>query len=562
MFALFPICHWSSSIVGPLCDPINQNNIRVAYSVRKVVDSYVGPAMTVRNDSNDIIDVFFLANGDLNVSSLLSHSGGGDLAILRWYDQSGAGNFLEEAAIGDQPVIVLSGVLQKINSRPAIYFQVPDHKLESTNNSGFSGNDVFSMYIVKKDVSGSGAFVSWGDEDGALTGWTFQNDGGNQTSGNEDGGREFAEQSPQDSSVYTIVYSGGDTEDQVLRFNGAADTSSGTGADDVEVESGGFGVGHFRGGLDNALFFTSEIVIYDVANTLPVTEGNEDSMICYYDISTISVLEQDLLFGYSLRKVVSSYLNSAIRVRESDNNTELDIGFDGNGDLDTAALLTFANGFNCFIVKWYDQKEINDHSTVINDNQPRIVNAGVVELENGKPAAIFQGTNDALEGVTDIYTADPWGSFSIFSVQTKDSDPGSVAAVISNQSSIGGLPWFQYGSLTNEDGTFRTRVGATVDDQDTSAIIPLGTQHVLSATFNAGTTTKTIARDNLTPSSGTYTHGNNMNKAASTTHIGRITSAASTHWTGPIQEILIFDVDKATERLSIVTNQSSYYSVF
>ena len=47
--------------------------------------------------------------------------------------------------------------------------------------------------------------------------------------------------------------------------------------------------------------------------------------------------------AYSLRKVKSDYDESAIRVRRSSDDTEQDIGFDANGDLDTAALTTFVN---------------------------------------------------------------------------------------------------------------------------------------------------------------------------------------------------------------------------
>ena len=45
--------------------------------------------------------------------------------------------------------------------------------------------------------------------------------------------------------------------------------------------------------------------------------------------------------AYSLRKLLTAYTGSAIRVRRSSDNTESDIGFDGSGNLDTSALLTF-----------------------------------------------------------------------------------------------------------------------------------------------------------------------------------------------------------------------------
>jgi hypothetical protein len=59
--------------------------------------------------------------------------------------------------------------------------------------------------------------------------------------------------------------------------------------------------------------------------------------------------------AYSLRLLDSTYTGDAIRVRRASDNTEQDIGFDGNGDLDTSALTTFCAGTNGFIRTWYDQ---------------------------------------------------------------------------------------------------------------------------------------------------------------------------------------------------------------
>ena len=46
---------------------------------------------------------------------------------------------------------------------------------------------------------------------------------------------------------------------------------------------------------------------------------------------------------YSLRRFTTGEDNNAIRVRRSSDDTEQDIGFDANGDLDTTALTTFVN---------------------------------------------------------------------------------------------------------------------------------------------------------------------------------------------------------------------------
>jgi len=93
--------------------------------------------------------------------------------------------------------------------------------------------------------------------------------------------------------------------------------------------------------------------------------------------------------AFSLRKLSSTYNGSAIRVRRSSDNTEQDIGFTDN-QLDTATLLTFCGGGNGFVTRWYDQSANAFVASQSNAaNQPRIVNAGTVESQGGKPSMWF-----------------------------------------------------------------------------------------------------------------------------------------------------------------------------
>lgn len=108
----------------------------------------------------------------------------------------------------------------------------------------------------------------------------------------------------------------------------------------------------------------------------------------------------DLVSGagaaYSVRKLRTAYSGSALRVRRSSDNTELDIGFSGTG-LDTAALLAHCGAGSGFVVTWYDQsgnsRNITQSTTA---NQPRIVNSGVLDTKNSLPTLVFDGSNDWL----------------------------------------------------------------------------------------------------------------------------------------------------------------------
>ena len=101
-----------------------------------------------------------------------------------------------------------------------------------------------------------------------------------------------------------------------------------------------------------------------------------------------------IIAGLSLRKVSSTYTGPAIRVNNG--TTTQDIGFDGSNNLDTTALLAFANGGSVYVDKWYDQSGNGRHYEIATNNTvgkyADIVDAGVViTADNGLPAIRIDG---------------------------------------------------------------------------------------------------------------------------------------------------------------------------
>lgn len=104
--------------------------------------------------------------------------------------------------------------------------------------------------------------------------------------------------------------------------------------------------------------------------------------------------------AYSLRKLRSTYTGPAIRVRRTGDNSVQDIGFAGT-ELDTSALLAFIGGNSGFVVTWYDQSgNSRDITQAATANQPRIVNAGTLDIKNTKPSLFFNGTTMWLANST------------------------------------------------------------------------------------------------------------------------------------------------------------------
>ena len=93
--------------------------------------------------------------------------------------------------------------------------------------------------------------------------------------------------------------------------------------------------------------------------------------------------------AYSLRKLSGGYTGAAIKVRESINNTEQDIGFDASGELDTASLLNFVGAGNGLVTTIYDQAGVGLNFTQTDPvRQGRIVNSGSLNTLNGKPVIL------------------------------------------------------------------------------------------------------------------------------------------------------------------------------
>lgn len=100
--------------------------------------------------------------------------------------------------------------------------------------------------------------------------------------------------------------------------------------------------------------------------------------------------------AFSTRLVRLGYAGPLLRVRRSSDSVEQDIGQIG-GQLDIASLLTFCGASSGFIVTWYDQSGAGIHATQATQaSQPRIVNAGVLDAINGRPAVNFMGTGHML----------------------------------------------------------------------------------------------------------------------------------------------------------------------
>lgn len=238
--------------------------------------------------------------------------------------------------------------------------------------------------------------------------------------------------------------------------------------------------------------------------------------------------------AYSLRLLDTDYTGDAIRVRRASDNTEQDIGFDGNGDLDTAALASFCSGTDGFVKTWYDQSgNANDASQSTTANQPKIYDGttGVV-TENGKPA--IDWASDSM-----VMPASIGVDFSIAWVWRSD-DAGLNQLILNTQVDC----------YWNPSGVYRLYFGGTVYDFPTSqgAVSP---------------TTHSVIWQNYSTSETWYMRSNGNEKsfaagASYTPSSGSIGQAVD----GRIQELIIWNSNQSTNRSDIEDNINTFYSIF
>jgi hypothetical protein len=152
--------------------------------------------------------------------------------------------------------------------------------------------------------------------------------------------------------------------------------------------------------------------------------------------------------AYSVRKLRTAYTGNCIRVRRSSDNAEQNIGF-VNNYLDTTSLLSFVGAGNGFVAIWYDQSgNGNDVFELTASWQPRIVNAGVLDIQNSKPTLRFSGFQNRLyrTGVTNftsnnyrlIFVANKWNTV-----------PTTVGRVLFSANTSAGALKFSINSSTN-----------------------------------------------------------------------------------------------------------------
>lgn len=93
-----------------------------AFSVRKLRNAYTGSAIRVRRSSDNAEQDIGFSGGNLDTSALTSFCSGTNGFVTTWYDQSGNGVNISTSIASEQPLIVQTGVVNLVNSKPALQY--------------------------------------------------------------------------------------------------------------------------------------------------------------------------------------------------------------------------------------------------------------------------------------------------------------------------------------------------------------------------------------------------------------------------------------------------------
>lgn len=286
--------------------------------------------------------------------------------------------------------------------------------------------------------------------------------------------------------------------------------------------------------------------------------------------------------AWALRKLEYS-ATDCLLVRNGATNQTRSIGFNTDGGLDTATLLTFANGADVFVQSWIDQsgRQVNLSQNNF-ANQPKLVVAGTLVSDNGNPSILFDGLNDYLE------VPQSTGAF-------KELHSGKAFVSFVGRLGNNSNPNALYG-IVNTGGNDNTQVGYTLSFDDRTTF---SQNNALSAAVanGSGSTTQVagfIQQNAITPNTQTLITniidctaiptvrrlGVNINGGSELQGFGSATPSTNNssrtfkvgvnhrntgllgYYGGSIQEVVVWLNDKSASAQAIRDDINTYYDIY
>lgn len=265
--------------------------------------------------------------------------------------------------------------------------------------------------------------------------------------------------------------------------------------------------------------------------SVPIVEY--DPNVSYF----LDIVDNNPAAAFSLRQLSQSYTGSVISVRRDSDNTELDIGFNINGDLDTAAIISHCGSANGYVTTWYDQSgNGNDATNTTGTKQWAIYNGSSVYTVNGKPAMYSNNTNNHFNHTLPAGTS--WSAFDVIK--------GDNSSTIGMHTRSPYAPSMYLGDNTTQ----------------TSGIVSFNNAELYQNTQQMSISTRVQFRDDVNNAGHQLlTFFGDYNLPSATWFLGT-SYGANYGLKGWLQESIIYNTDEASKRSDYETSINNYYSMY
>lgn len=295
--------------------------------------------------------------------------------------------------------------------------------------------------------------------------------------------------------------------------------------------------------------------VSDVSNTIAIAAAPA-LLLDSYAVNTA--------YGWSVARQLKTSATSAITIRRSSDNATQTIGFVA-GELDTAAIATFVGANSAYITTIYEQNGSGYNFTQSTAaNQPRIVNAGTLEVFNTKACMTRTGTNTigmSVPSSTGYFKFIHDGTNSSTFIVQAFRNINTAINFRTNNGSAGVVGYYdqntslrQYVSIGNGSGT--TSVFA-----NTGAVFTANAQYLISCYIDADNATASD-RCKIYVNGGAGLGSNSQTAAPSAANagldLGLWLDAANVD--GKFQELILFPSQPTLS--DIRTNINNFYNIY
>ena len=250
---------------------------------------------------------------------------------------------------------------------------------------------------------------------------------------------------------------------------------------------------------------------------------------------------EDCQAAYSVRKLRTDYSGSAFRVRRDSDDTEQDIGFDADGNLDESALTTFVGSNSGYIVKWYDQTTNgNNASQSVTTRQMIVVSAGTINKIGTKVAPNSFRSRTYYSMDTAVAVTPPQTTILLLNPTVTGGNYHAIGEDLAGTYRFGG-----------HDDRLYLNGGSIISTADGAIAQP----HMIAVGLCDGANSEIRANGSQEATGNTSGNNYSINSV-----FGPVNSTSNMR--GNMQEVLIYTADKSSDIDDIESNINTYFSVY